>query len=61
MVALAPLRIVALTLGFSPAELQEKLEVPLLIKRRNVVSLNDVETYFQELRGRVRTHIEAAT
>lgn len=53
--------IVALLLGLSATELQERPGVPVLLKRRNLVSLNDVDRYLEELRARVQAHRGATT
>jgi hypothetical protein len=52
--------IVALLLGLSETELQERAGMPVLLKRRNLVALNDVDRYLEELRARVQSHPEAA-
>uniref|UniRef100_A0A7C2P085 Toll/interleukin-1 receptor domain-containing protein n=1 Tax=Schlesneria paludicola TaxID=360056 RepID=A0A7C2P085_9PLAN len=48
--------IVVLLHGLTIAELQSKPEIPLLIKKRSFISLNEVDTYLKELRTRVREH-----
>jgi hypothetical protein len=48
--------IVALLLGLSAKELRERPGVPVLLNRRNLVPLNDIDRYFKELRARVRAH-----
>ena len=48
--------IVVLLLGLSATELQEQARVPVLLKRRNLVPLNDVDHYFKQLRKRVKAH-----
>ena len=45
--------IVALLLGLTPAELQSRPGVPVLLKKRDLLELNDVEKYLQQLRKRV--------
>jgi hypothetical protein len=50
------LPIVVLLHGMSPAEFQSRPEVPVFIKRRNLLDLNSVESYFRELQNRVATH-----
>lgn len=45
--------IVALLHGLTAAELQSKPEVPVLLKKRNLLPLNDIETYLAQLRRRV--------
>lgn len=44
--------IVALLHGIGASELQSRPGVPLLLKRRNMIDLNDVDQYFEELRHR---------
>jgi len=46
--------IVALLQGITPAELQSKSSVPIFIKKRDLLPLNDIETYFEQLRERVK-------
>jgi hypothetical protein len=53
--------IVALLLGLSPTELQERARVPILLKRRNIIPLNDIDRYIEELRKRVQSYAEATT
>lgn len=48
--------IVALLHGITPAELQSKSNIPIFIKKRDLLLLNDIETYFEQLRARVRNH-----
>jgi len=38
--------------GLSAAELQSRPEVPLFLKKRDLVELNQVDTYFQQLKSR---------
>ena len=45
--------IVVLLLGLTPAELQMRSGVPLLLKKRNLLQLNQAETYFEQLVSRV--------
>lgn len=41
-------------------ELESRPEVPILIKRRDLVSLNDIDTYLAQLKSRVQDkHTEA--
>ncbi len=44
--------IVAVLHGISAAELQSRPEVPLFLKRRDLVALNDVDAYFRQLKSR---------
>ncbi len=48
--------IVALLLGIMPSELQGRPGVPVLLKRRDLLQLNDIEAYLKQLRGRVKEH-----
>jgi hypothetical protein len=48
------LTIVGLLLGLTAEELQSQPFVPILLKRRAVLPLNDIEVYFRQLRRRVR-------
>ena len=45
--------IVALLLGITPAELQARPGIPLLLKKRDLLQLNEVETYFDQLAARI--------
>jgi hypothetical protein len=45
--------IVAILHGITPQELQSRPGIPVLIKKRNLVDLNDIDAYLKELRGRV--------
>jgi TIR domain-containing protein len=46
--------IVILLQGMTPAEFQAKPGVPVFLKKRNLVELNDVDGYLAELKKRVR-------
>lgn len=46
--------IVVLLLGLSPSELQARPGVPVFLKRRNLIELNEIEMYLKQLRARVR-------
>jgi hypothetical protein len=48
--------IVALLLGITAGELQTRPGIPVLLKRRNLLQLNDVETYLRQLKRRVLKH-----
>lgn len=48
--------IVALLLGITPDELQGRPGIPVFLTRRNLLPLNDVERYLEQLRGRVQQH-----
>jgi len=48
--------IVALLHGITPSELQSKTNIPIFIKKRDLLLLNDIETYFEQLRKRVKNH-----
>ncbi|MGH6690033.1 MAG: toll/interleukin-1 receptor domain-containing protein [Gammaproteobacteria bacterium] len=45
--------IVGLLHGLSAAELQSRPGVPILLKRRDLLPLNDIDVYLGQLRGRV--------
>jgi hypothetical protein len=45
--------IVALLYGMTAAELQSQPGIPILLKRRNLLDINEIETYLQEFRERV--------
>jgi len=45
--------IVAILHGISPQELQARPGMPVLIKKRSLIDLNDIGTYLKELRSRV--------
>ncbi len=45
--------IVALLLGITPGELQSKPGIPVLLKKRNLLALNDVSTYLDQLENRI--------
>ena len=46
--------IVALLLGITPTELQTRPGIPVLLKKRDLLELNDVEIYLKQLGARVR-------
>ena len=46
--------IVALLLGLTPSELQTRPGVPLLLKKRDLVPLNQIDLYLEQLAARVR-------
>jgi len=46
--------IVALLLGLTPSELQSRPGVPVLLKKRDLIQLNEVDIYLQQLSARVR-------
>jgi len=46
--------IVALLLGITATELQMRLGIPVLLKKRDLIDLNDVEVYLGQLGERVR-------
>ena len=45
--------IVGLLLGLSAAELQSRPGVPILLKKRDLLPLNEIDVYLGQLRGRV--------
>ncbi len=44
--------LVALLLGLTPSELQMRPGVPVFLKKRNLLELNEIETYLKQLRTR---------
>jgi hypothetical protein len=44
--------IVAILHGITASDLQARHGVPVLIKKRNLIALNDIDAYLKELRGR---------
>ncbi len=48
--------IVALLLGLTPIELQTRPGVPLLLKQRDLLQLNELDLYLKQLTARVRQH-----
>lgn len=46
--------IVGLLHGLSAGELQARAGIPVLLKKRNLLSLNEVEVYFGQLRDRIQ-------
>ncbi|MFA5924481.1 MAG: toll/interleukin-1 receptor domain-containing protein [Methylococcaceae bacterium] len=45
--------IVVLLFGISASEFQEKANIPIALKERSLIALNDVDRYLKELRLRV--------
>ena len=45
--------IVALLHGLSAGELQSRPEIPVLLKKRNLLDLNQIDTYLAQLSKRV--------
>jgi len=48
--------IVALLLGTTPTELQTRPGIPVLLKKRDLLQLNDIEVYLEQLQARVEQH-----
>jgi hypothetical protein len=46
--------IVILLHGITPGELQSRAGIPVFLKKRDMVELNEIETYLAQLRRRVR-------
>ncbi len=46
--------IVALLLGITPTELQTRPGIPVLLKKRDLLQLNEVEVYLEQLATRMR-------
>jgi len=47
--------IVILLHGLTPKKFQASADIPVTLKERNIISLNDFEKYLDELRSRFRT------
>jgi hypothetical protein len=50
--------IVVVLLGISPAEFQARPNAPVFLKRRDIIRLNDIDRYFEQLDGRTRSQAE---
>ena len=50
--------IVAVLHGLTPAELQSRPGVPVLLKKRDLVDLNEIKRYFDQLRVRVAGEVK---
>jgi hypothetical protein len=48
--------IVALLLGITPGELQRRPGVPVLLKKRDLLLLNEIDLFLEQLRRRVERH-----
>ena len=48
--------IVALLLGITANELQARPGVPILLKKRDLLQLNEIDTYLDQLAARVSAH-----
>ena len=48
--------IVALLLGITPTELQTRPGIPVLLKKRDLLQLNDIEVFLEQLQGHVQQH-----
>lgn len=46
--------VVGLLHGITATELQSRPEIPILLKKRDLLPLNDIETYLGQLRDRVQ-------
>jgi hypothetical protein len=51
--------IIALLLGVSTRELQSKPQIPVFLKKGNVIVLNDVDQYFLQLTKRINRESES--
>ena len=47
-------RLVALLLGIMATELQARPGIPVLLKKRDLLELNGIETYLEQLGARVK-------
>ena len=52
--------IVGVLHGLTPEDLQSDSNVPTLLKRRNLIQLNEIETYLKQLEERIRSAPEPA-
>jgi hypothetical protein len=50
------LPIIALLMGMTPEDLQKRSDVPILLKKRDLLLLNDIESYLKQLRRRVERY-----
>lgn len=48
--------IVALLLGITPTELQTRPGVPVLLKKRDLLQLNEIDVYLEQLAARISQH-----
>ena len=48
--------IVALLLGITPTELQTRPGIPVLLKKRDLLQLNEIEIYLEQLAARIKRH-----
>jgi hypothetical protein len=46
-------RIVAILQGMTAKELTEREGIPVLLKRLDVIDINNIDSYFLQLKGRV--------
>ena len=46
--------IIAMLLGLTPGELQSRPGVPIFLKKRDIIDLNQIDTYLAQLRERVQ-------
>lgn len=52
----AGLHFVGILYGMTATELQSKPGVPIFLKKRDLLDINDIEVYFEQLRARVNTN-----
>ena len=45
--------IIALLHGITAGELQSKQKIPVLLKKKNLLDINDVDKYFKQLKSRI--------
>jgi hypothetical protein len=45
--------IIAVLLGITPKEIQEHPRATIAIKERNIIHLNDIDRYFEQLEQRI--------
>jgi hypothetical protein len=47
--------VIGVLYGLTAGDLQGQAGTPLLVKKRNLVDINNLDRYFKELKGRIRT------
>jgi hypothetical protein len=49
--------IVAILHGITPAELQSRSGIPVFLKKRDFLDINDIDVYFQQLKARISADV----
>lgn len=50
--------IIGILHGITPTELQERPGIPVFVKKRDLIEINNVDVYFRQLASRVRTAVK---